>query len=238
MRPAPICRVRGVRELEDAPCRRPCPRGRTRCAQCRQPSSHRGRSCRDQPGWACADAHLVRRDEVTDEREDGHDDVLGDRDDVGARDLGDGDLALVGRVEVDVVRADTGGDAELEVLRLGDDLLGQVAGVEGRGDDDLGVDWSGQSSRSKADAPISFCMTESGPSLSSVTTTVWPASSKRFLMPSEFSTVPSSRAAPSARTRHDAARTLLLSSLAALCEVSDRVLRPAERGPCRGRSGP
>jgi hypothetical protein len=87
--------------------------------------------------------------------------VLGDGDDIGARHLGDGDTAvgLVGRVEVDVVGADTGGDGELELLRLGETLGGQVAGVEAAGggvspvsnsrerganirsrDDDLGID--------------------------------------------------------------------------------------------------
>jgi len=83
--------------------------------------------------------------------------VLGNRDDVGARDLGNGDLALVGGVEVNVARTvsdkreatdgsvyslgtDTGSDTELEVLGLGHDLLGEVGGVEGSGDEDVGVD--------------------------------------------------------------------------------------------------
>jgi hypothetical protein len=46
--------------------------------------------------------------------------VLGDRDDVGAGDLSDGDAAigLVGCVEVDMVRADTSSDGELQVLGL------------------------------------------------------------------------------------------------------------------------
>lgn len=75
---------------------------------------------------------LVGGDEVADEDEDGHDDVLGDGDDVGAGDLGDGDAAvgLVGGIEVDVVGADTSGDGDLEVLGLGEALSGQVAGVE------------------------------------------------------------------------------------------------------------
>jgi hypothetical protein len=43
---------------------------------------------------------LVRRDEVADQDEDGHDDMLGDGDDVGAGNFGNGDTAvgLVGRV--------------------------------------------------------------------------------------------------------------------------------------------
>ena len=75
---------------------------------------------------------LVGGDEVADEDEDGHDDVLGDGNDVGARDLGDGDAAigLVGGVEVDVVRANAGRHGDLEVLRLREALCGEVAGVE------------------------------------------------------------------------------------------------------------
>ena len=65
--------------------------------------------------------HLVGGDEVADEEEDGHDDVLSDGDDVGAGDLGHGDTAIggVGGVEVDVVRTDAGGDGDLELLCLG-----------------------------------------------------------------------------------------------------------------------
>ena len=86
--------------------------------------------------------HLVRGHKVAHEDEDGHDDVLGHRDHVGARHLGDRDAAvgLVGGVEVDVVRADAGRDGELELLGLGEALGRQVSRVEGRGDDDLGVD--------------------------------------------------------------------------------------------------
>lgn len=75
---------------------------------------------------------LVGGHEVAHEGEDGHDDVLGDGDDVGARHLGDGDttVGLVGGVKVDMVRANTGGDGDLQVLGLGETLGGQVAGVE------------------------------------------------------------------------------------------------------------
>ena len=70
--------------------------------------------------------------EVADECEDGHDNVLGDGDDVGAGDLGDGDTAvgLVGLVEVDVVGTNTGGDGDLEVLALLEAVGGEVTGVE------------------------------------------------------------------------------------------------------------
>ncbi|KAH9832718.1 DNA polymerase III subunit alpha [Teratosphaeria destructans] len=75
---------------------------------------------------------LVSRDEVADEGKDGHDDVLGDRDDVGAGDLSDGDAAigLVGGVQVDVVRANASGNGNLQVLGLGQALCGEVTRVE------------------------------------------------------------------------------------------------------------
>lgn len=76
--------------------------------------------------------HLVGGDEVADQGQDGHDDVLGDGDNVGAGDLGNSDSAvgLVGGIEVNVVRANTSGDGNLEVLGLGETLGGQVARVE------------------------------------------------------------------------------------------------------------
>lgn len=78
--------------------------------------------------------HLVGGNEVADKDEDGHQDVLGDGDDVGAGDLSDGDAAvgLVGGVEVDMVRADAGGDGKLELLGLGEALGGQIARVEAK----------------------------------------------------------------------------------------------------------
>lgn len=78
---------------------------------------------------------LVGGDEVADEGEDGHDDVLGNGDNVGASDFGNGDTAIggVGGIQVDVVGADTGGDGDLELLRLGKTLSVQVAGVEAVG---------------------------------------------------------------------------------------------------------
>ena len=80
---------------------------------------------------ACLDL-LVGGDEVAHEGENGHDDMFGDGDDVGAGDFGDGDAAVggVGGVEVDVVGADAGGDGDFEVLRFGETFGGQVAGVE------------------------------------------------------------------------------------------------------------
>jgi hypothetical protein len=87
---------------------------------------------------------LVGRDEVADQDEDGHEDVLSDGDDVGASDLSDGDTAvgLVGSVQVDVVRSDTSGDGDLELLGLGKTLSGEVTGVETRGVLEV-VEWRG-----------------------------------------------------------------------------------------------
>lgn len=75
---------------------------------------------------------LVCGYEIADESEDGHDDVLGDGDDVGACHFGDGDTAVcsVGGVQVDVVRADTSSDGDLELFRFDESLSGQVAGME------------------------------------------------------------------------------------------------------------
>lgn len=75
---------------------------------------------------------LVGRHKVADEDEDGHDDVLGNRDDVGASDLSDGDTTVggVGSIEVDVVGTNTGSDGDLELLSLGETLSGQVTRVE------------------------------------------------------------------------------------------------------------
>ena len=75
---------------------------------------------------------LASGTEVADESEDGHDDVLGDGNDVGASDLSNGDAAvgLVGLVEVDVVGTNTGGDGDLEVLALLQAVGGEVTGVE------------------------------------------------------------------------------------------------------------
>ncbi len=60
----------------------------------------------------------MRRDEVPDEQENAHDDVLSDRDDVGARDLEHFDTLLHSRIQVDVVGANTSGDTDFEVLSL------------------------------------------------------------------------------------------------------------------------
>lgn len=72
------------------------------------------------------------RDEISDENENGHDDMLGNGNDVGAGDFGHGDSAvgLIGGIEVDMVRADASRDGELEFLGFGKTLRSEVAGVE------------------------------------------------------------------------------------------------------------
>lgn len=63
---------------------------------------------------------LVCGHKVADKDEHGHDDVFSDGDDVAAGNFGYGDAAigLVGSVQVDVVRANTGGHGNLELLGL------------------------------------------------------------------------------------------------------------------------
>lgn len=110
-------------------------------------------------------------------------------DDVGARHLCDRDLALVGSIEVHVVRTDAGRHAELELgrARLFEQLSGEVAGVEGSGDEteqrDRRVSTTrrdGGSRRRQGRLPhmsvslSSFWKALSGPSLSDVTTSSCP----------------------------------------------------------------
>lgn len=75
---------------------------------------------------------LVRRDEVADQDEDGHDDVLGNRDDVRAGDLchGDAAISLVSCVQVDVVGPNASSDGKLELLCLREALCRQITRVE------------------------------------------------------------------------------------------------------------
>jgi hypothetical protein len=75
---------------------------------------------------------LVGRDEVANQSQNGHDNVLGDRDNIAASDFGDSDttVGLVGGIEVNVVGTNTGSDGELQVLGLGQALCGEITGVE------------------------------------------------------------------------------------------------------------
>jgi hypothetical protein len=80
---------------------------------------------------------LVGRDLVPDQGQDGHDNVLGNRDDVGAGDFRNGDLVLVGFVEINVVATNTSRDTKLELGSFVDEVGGKVTWVEGGGDEDF-----------------------------------------------------------------------------------------------------
>ena len=102
---------------------------------------------------------LVCRHKVADEQEDAHDDMFGDRDDIRPGDLEHLDALLDRRVQVDVVGANAGRDTDLQVLGLDnsiyrmnfgamnykggthlfDEFASEVSGVEGRGDENLGL---------------------------------------------------------------------------------------------------
>lgn len=74
----------------------------------------------------------MSRHKVTDQGQDGHHDVFSDRHDIGASHFGNSDttIGLVGRIQVDVIRANTGRDGKLQVLCLGQALRSEVARVE------------------------------------------------------------------------------------------------------------
>lgn len=82
---------------------------------------------------------LVGGDLVSDQCQDGHDDMLGDTDDVGAGNFGDGNLVLVGRIQIDMITANAGSDAKLELRGLLDQVGREIARVEGGGDENLGL---------------------------------------------------------------------------------------------------
>ena len=88
---------------------------------------------------AASDHPAIRRDVIAHQRQDHHDDVLGDAERVAIGHLGDGDALVHRRLQIGVIGADAGGDDELELLRLLDALARHVGGPEGLRDDDLGV---------------------------------------------------------------------------------------------------
>ena len=156
------------------------------------------RCCRDVPVTGLD--LLVSGYEVADEVENGHDDVLGDGDDVRARHLGDCDAAVcfICCVQVDVVGADARGHCQLELLGFGEALGGQIARVEA-------VQVSGSARLyARVSGPAHGVVTmisastnslsnfEFSPSLSDVVTKVCPFSSSHLRIPSSFSVVPSS----------------------------------------------
>lgn len=69
-----------------------------------------------------------------------HDNMLGNRDNVGSGHFCHQDLALIGRIQVDVIGTDTGRDTGFEVLSFGNDFGSSIARVEGSGDENVGVD--------------------------------------------------------------------------------------------------
>lgn len=75
---------------------------------------------------------FVSRNKVAYQDQDCHDDVLGNGHDIAASYFGHGDttICLVGSVEVNVIRTDTGGDGKLEFLCLGQTLCGQITGMK------------------------------------------------------------------------------------------------------------
>ena len=149
---------------------------------------------------------LVGWDEVTDEDEDGHDDMLCHRHDVGTSDFCNGDTAigLVGGIQIDVVRTDSRSDGDFEVLGLRETLCGEIAWMEAVIDVSLDsmVDSQATMLNAKMDTYGVVMMTSAStsswsnllfsPSLSEVVTSVWPWSSSHLRMPSSFSVVPKS----------------------------------------------
>ena len=81
----------------------------------------------------------VGGDVVAHQRQDHHDDVLRHADGIAVRHLGDGDALVHRGLKIGVIRADAGGDDQLQLFRLLDPLLGHVSGPERLRDHDLGV---------------------------------------------------------------------------------------------------
>jgi hypothetical protein len=88
---------------------------------------------------AARDDLLVGGDKVSDQNEHSHDNMLSDGLDIRTSDFQNSDISSVGSIEINVVRAHTGSDADLELLGLVDSLLVDVARVEGGSDDYIGV---------------------------------------------------------------------------------------------------
>ena len=60
----------------------------------------------------------MSRNEVPDEEKDGHNDMLGDRDDIRASDFKDLNTLLHCSIEINVIGANTSRDTDLQVLCL------------------------------------------------------------------------------------------------------------------------
>ena len=125
--------------------------------------------------------------------------MLGDGDNIGSRDLSDGDasIGLVRGVQVDVVGSDTSCDCNLQVFGLGKALGGQVTRVESvdvRFGNAIGKRETGAYGvvMMISASTSSLSKVEFSPSLSDVVTSVCPWSSSHLRMPSSFSVVPRS----------------------------------------------
>ena len=87
-----------------------------------------------------AGLHQVPRLQIiADQRQNHHHDVLGDTDRVAIGDLGDRDPAIDRGSQVDMVGTDSRGDRELEVLRFGYPLGGQIGRPERLRDHDVRI---------------------------------------------------------------------------------------------------
>lgn len=81
----------------------------------------------------------MSRDKVSHEQEDAHDYMLGYRDNVGTRNLGNSDSTFIGGIQIDVIGTDTSGYTEFQVLCLLQDFLREVTGVKRSGNENFGL---------------------------------------------------------------------------------------------------
>lgn len=92
---------------------------------------------------------FVCRNEVSDEKEDSHHDMLGHRHDIGSGNLCNSDptVGLVCSIQINMVRTNTSSHCNLQVLGLCQALGGQIAGMEAvwsvSGSSSIGVDLRG-----------------------------------------------------------------------------------------------
>lgn len=80
------------------------------------------------------------RDKVSYEQKNAHNDVLRYGYDVGTGYFSNRDTILIRGVQVNMVGSDTCCDTEFQVLRFGNDVLREVARVEGSGDQNFGLE--------------------------------------------------------------------------------------------------
>ncbi len=88
---------------------------------------------------AAVDHPLVRRKVIAHQCQDLHDGMLSHTDAVAVRHLGDGDTRLDRSIQVNMVRADSRRQCQLQLGRLGNSLRTEICGPEGLRDDHIGV---------------------------------------------------------------------------------------------------